>query len=805
VHAMKKLALVAGLVLSLGVTRAAQAQDLYGTTLERGETARKAGQGTKDKALLAEAASEYRKAVALDATRPEAPVGLSQVAALTNDKSMRDEAVKALKAVESSGDPQVVFQLGTQLFKLGRLDEALPYLERSVATPDLVKVQLNLCHFFLGLTYKAKHNPAKAAQHLEAYLQAMPNDLGGQKELAGVLVLAKKYDEAIKRFEALRAKLPNDVDLPGQIGLAYDEAGRCKDAIPRLEEAMAKGSKLPKVPVRLAGCYLATGQKPKAQQLAEKLAKEKSTPDVQMVLGDVYAQTGDKKRAFDAYSLAAKQDPKRVDALAKAADLALGLGRTGDAIAVLEAANERTPDDPAILGPLGRAHRKMGAFLKAEEVHRKLVALRPNEPEALLFLAADFFASGQYDRALATYEEILAKQASNATARKFAALALERRAIGRLKSGSGAGEATVDLRRALDLAPSTRLRKNVAIALLEQKEYDQALELLGKIPEKERDFRAHILEGYGRAGKGDFANATVAFERAIAAAPVAERPSAYVGWAVAQLGAGKVDEALGRLKELLGAGAQGADAIKRTLALGLAVQAYEFMKKNDLPSAEKSLKAALVNAAALTAKERAVVEFVRGLYAVDTRDYRAADQALRIGLASASVSPEMRGLGEPFLRAYLRYRAGENDARGLLEKMLKKNQGAEARFVRPLLVNELVIQAAEAFAHDRRAVAEKAIAAAEKLEPADPMVRHIQACLQFAKSSVEDAVKTWREIASTVPEANANVGLYFENRKSYKEAWDAYRGYLQTARGPAKATVTDWADRLGRIHGYRGE
>jgi protein O-GlcNAc transferase len=149
---------------------------------------------------LAEAATAYRKAIALEPGDPETHYNLGNICL---DMGMADEAVASYLAAQAlvPGHPQILLQLGNAYSAMGQPVEAVAvFRQAQVADPDNAAV-----HFNLGNALRELGQPELAAESYRSALRLTPADADSHNNLGNVLRELGRLDEAIACYEtALR-------------------------------------------------------------------------------------------------------------------------------------------------------------------------------------------------------------------------------------------------------------------------------------------------------------------------------------------------------------------------------------------------------------------------------------------------------------------------------------------------------------------------------------------------------------------------------------------------------------------------
>ena len=195
--------------------------------------------------------------------------------------------------------------------------------------------------------------------------------------------------------------------------------------------------------------------------LAKILAERKPIePNFYIELGDAQHQQGNLSAAIGSYRRALELDPQSARA-ARRLGVALGsVGRTAEALHILDDAITREPQSELLLYERAQIETNRGDVASAEGDVRKALALKPDYVDALNNLGSLLAESGDAAGAESSFRQALAVNPYDAATRAN---------LGRLLSAKGAiAEAMFQLQRSIELTPNDAdARLDYAIVLLE--------------------------------------------------------------------------------------------------------------------------------------------------------------------------------------------------------------------------------------------------------------------------------------------------------------------------------------------------
>ncbi len=276
-----------------------------------------------DQAQAKEWTFEYAQALAGKGRLDQAMNILNQLAAKTPEpagverlrgiilyqRSELPEAVTAFgKAVaQDAGDRESLEMEGVSLFRLGRPQDALPYLEKAKTAVKSTNVEPE---YVLGLCY-ADAGRYDDARHAFAEQYGFKPDSAEAYLLAGRLFLrrelkAQAAEQARKALE-LDPKLPLAHQLLGETALA---GGDLPTAIQELEAERAINPLDPELYGRLGDAFLRAGQYDDAQQaLNRAVLLEPYSTEPYILLGETFLRLKDPIQALQYLARAEKMDP----------------------------------------------------------------------------------------------------------------------------------------------------------------------------------------------------------------------------------------------------------------------------------------------------------------------------------------------------------------------------------------------------------------------------------------------------------------------------------------------------------------
>jgi Flp pilus assembly protein TadD len=327
-------------------------------------------------------------AQAKPAEQPAAEAHLSKGTQLMQDQLFEAAASEFEKAVAiDAADPRAHFKLAVTLLSLGRNDEA----RRQFEQVQKLTGQSRVVTYYLGRLDLLSNDYASAIQRLGSVAENPPFPdtafhLGVAYISSGDIAGGTKWLERAARL------MPNDYRVRYRLGRAYASAGREQEATRELDlyTRLRDEHKNTEKDVRDCAGALQTKPREAAREVCHRMF-DPNDPDKLTLLGQLFGDSGALEDALDPLQRAVELDPKSFEAWHNLGVTYFRLQRYGDARAPLEKAVALRPefygsivllgatlymlgDDDAALPVLERAHRLNPADTQTTDVLEKLRA-----------------------------------------------------------------------------------------------------------------------------------------------------------------------------------------------------------------------------------------------------------------------------------------------------------------------------------------------------------------------------------------------------------------------------------------------
>jgi tetratricopeptide (TPR) repeat protein len=534
------------------------------------------------------------------------------------------EMQTALKYNQSS--PAVHLEMASLLAKSGDIAEAIRNAEEAIRldpkNPDP--------HWFLANIYFRRQEPGAASngmqlaiQELEKLKELTPSDERIYFILGGAFFSINEPEKAIESYEKFQSLSKSADNGYREIARYYERKGAEEKAIEYLNKGLKVQPDSAETLLMLASIYRRQGKNKQAVPLYKQLMK--LTDSNAEVSRDLAASLIDERQYAEALKI--------LDDLAKDASVAadpfiqslrgkalFGLRRYSDAIQTLEPVTEKEPDLLEASFYLGRAYEETGKYAEAAKIFEVLVQ-KPagNSEEArnnhMVFqqqLAADYFAMGNHDKAIAIYQEMAKEDPKRANPRIVDAYRLSKQFDKALEFGKEQFEKDPGIEigysyaRALADAGKPKQGAEIVVKLLQtepdnidlyvllsqiylqDKRYAEAEKILRRAQEKTSDsenserLKFQLATVYEKQQEMDRAESVL--REILKANPQSAGALNYIGYMLADRGI-RLEEAVKYVREAL--------AIEPQNGAYLDSLGWAFFKLNDLANAEKYLLEAI--------------------------------------------------------------------------------------------------------------------------------------------------------------------------------------------------------------------
>jgi tetratricopeptide (TPR) repeat protein len=298
------------------------------------------------------------------------------------------------------------------------LEQAFDFSRKAISLDD----SLSLAYTLLAAVYRNKGQYEQAISQAERALSRNPGEANANLILGSILSHVGRSEEAVEAIKKAMYLNPHySANYSVDLSIAYRNLGRYEEAIASLKEALARNPDwIVTYCCQAINCRMAWSTKQskdplildRALEMAKKaVAIDDSYFDGHSELSIIYLYKQQHEKALAEAEKLIALAPENADDYAHLADIFNHIGRSGEAIDMVEKAMQQNPAIPAwYLTTSGVAYRYSGRQTEAVATLKKVFEHNPSYENALnahLSLAILYVELGQGEGARAEAEEIL--------------------------------------------------------------------------------------------------------------------------------------------------------------------------------------------------------------------------------------------------------------------------------------------------------------------------------------------------------------------------------------------------------------
>ena len=351
---------------------------------------------------LSEAEQELREAVR---AAPAAPSYRAQLGSVLGLQGKWKEALESFQKAIELAPENLDFRRETAAvqWQMGLMPSAEKNLQYVLAKRPSDSGAILL----LGLVRERTGDYASATQLLDSQFELVISQPDRTVALFHSIIQSAQHDKTTKIVDVLKLHA-NDKPWTDAIVRCTQIAAMGRD----LETSKVLFALIPRDdPGRpIAGYQVAKllynrAQVSQARQLLLQLAESGVvSADLQALLGNCYESEREPSLALQAYQRAIQAEPSRVDYYEDLISLLLYLRKTSDAVLLVNHALEIAPTDARPWVWKGNVSIRANALKDAMESYRHAAKLDRSNADAIVGVAAVYFATGQSDAAIAEYK-----------------------------------------------------------------------------------------------------------------------------------------------------------------------------------------------------------------------------------------------------------------------------------------------------------------------------------------------------------------------------------------------------------------
>jgi len=276
------------------------------------------------------------------------------------------------------------YNLGTSLAGKNQIDEAIPYLQKTVE----LRPELADGHYNLGSLYLFKKQLDPAAAEFQKTIELDPRHAFAYYKLGNVLAQKGLVEQSIPYFEKSIEIYPACGEAHRDFAQARFQQGRLDDAIAQFKQSSALEPNVPLDYIFLGNAFMQKGNVDEALTNFQKALELRPDYLTQNNVGTALLQKGRLREAAEHFQKSLELQPHYLLAennlafiLAAASDSSVRNG--AKAVELAEDANKTTGgQNPVVLGTLGAAYAEAGRYADAVATAKRgqQIATAQNNP-----------------------------------------------------------------------------------------------------------------------------------------------------------------------------------------------------------------------------------------------------------------------------------------------------------------------------------------------------------------------------------------------------------------------------------------
>jgi tetratricopeptide (TPR) repeat protein len=282
---------------------------------------------------------------------------------------------------------QVLANLGQTLAQLGEYEQAVKYYNKAL----VVDPKQNPIRFQLAVAYFQNHQWEQARGEFSLLKTAHPRDYRVRHLLALCLLKLNQSSEGISELEEVCKAQPENLSALYTLESAYiaakqlEKAGALVDTrLKSLDSAEAHF---------LVGSYYNARKEFRKSFVELQIAKQMNAelPGVDSQIGYALLFTGNRSSAREAFEKELRRNAEDFNANAFLGWLYRQDGRIDEATMLLNKAYRMNPNDPDVLYQLALLAKSQRELLKAVDLLKRVIALKPEFPPGHMTLLQVYF------------------------------------------------------------------------------------------------------------------------------------------------------------------------------------------------------------------------------------------------------------------------------------------------------------------------------------------------------------------------------------------------------------------------------
>jgi len=308
-----------------------------------------------------------------------------------------DEAILNWVDLLNRETPKSGLKVVRCLIEAQAFQEARDYLECQESKNNEESPEIN---YLLARCYVGQALIPQAKKKIEQAIHGKPQNSHYWNLLADCFLELGDWREASKALDNSLRAAPKHTITNYRLGIIYAfheqylEALMCFQGCCQLQPHNSLYWEMK------AEMHLLLKQLPDACDSFENALRYGGTPDLAARLAYCYIQNNQVKKGIKYYKLTLKYEPDHYDSLSNLAAVYQNLGRSQDALILLERAKEIYPKDPILLNNYAFTLVHQGRTRKAAEYYREALALTPDNPLIMYNLCVCITRKGNWQEGI---------------------------------------------------------------------------------------------------------------------------------------------------------------------------------------------------------------------------------------------------------------------------------------------------------------------------------------------------------------------------------------------------------------------
>jgi tetratricopeptide (TPR) repeat protein len=327
-------------------------------------------------------------------------------------------------ALAGIGGTVLIIAIGVLTFRqVGYWRDSITLFTRTAA----VTTDNYLAYSILGTRFAQKGDIDRARSEIDKAMKLKVNEIDVLYNIAKVLTVLGRTDEAIEYYGRILATTPGDTDTYIALATMETDRGNFARATDIYRRGLGFNPGNGDLHGRLGSLFLQMGKVDEAIAELETAVKLKADSAIYGNLGTAFLSKGQSERAKECYERAIQIDPANAEAHYNLGNVYLAMERPAQAAGEYGKAIKARPSYSKAYGNLGAALAMLGKQDEGIENFRRAAELDPNNVEARFNLAMNLADKGLIDEPIEQLRKVIELLPANTVVRNnLAALLLQK-------------------------------------------------------------------------------------------------------------------------------------------------------------------------------------------------------------------------------------------------------------------------------------------------------------------------------------------------------------------------------------------